>query len=79
MYVLLEEKLLYLESREMVMRYQNRIVAVATVLLGVLMLAGTAFTGHFPQATRAEAVGFDALAHNLFAAGQPQPAKGSAR
>lgn len=50
------------------MRYQNGIVAVATVLLGVLMLTGTLFTGHFPQATRAEAIGFDALAHDLFAA-----------
>lgn len=50
------------------MRYQNGIVAVATVLLGALMLTGTLFTGHFPQATRAEAVGFDALAHDLFAA-----------
>jgi hypothetical protein len=50
------------------MRYQNGIVAVATVLLGALMLTGTLFTGHFPQAARAEAVGFDALAHDLFAA-----------
>lgn len=50
------------------MRYQNGIVAIATVLLGVLMLTGTLFSGHFPQATRAEAVGFDALAHDLFAA-----------
>lgn len=50
------------------MRNQNGIVAVATVLLGALMLTGTLFTGHFPQATRAEAVGFDALAHDLFAA-----------
>lgn len=50
------------------MRYQNGVVAVATVLLGALMLTGTLFTGHFPQATRAEAVGFDALAHDLFAA-----------
>ena len=51
----------------MIMRYQNGIVAVATVLLGVLMVTGTLFTGHFPQATRAEAIGFDALAHDLFA------------
>jgi hypothetical protein len=50
------------------MRYQNSIVAVAAVLLGALMLTGTLFTGHFPQATRAEVVGFDALAHDLFAA-----------
>lgn len=49
------------------MRYQNGIVAVATVLLGALMLTGTLFHGHFPQATRAEALGFDALAHDLFA------------
>ena len=56
------------------MRYQNGIVAVATVLLGALMLAATLFHGHFPQATRAEALGFDALAHDLFAsapAGEP--------
>ena len=31
------------------------------------MVTGTLFTGHFPQATRAEAIGFDALAHDLFA------------
>lgn len=61
------------------MRYQNGVVAVATVLLGALMLTGTLFTGHFPQATRAEAVGFDALAHDLFAAApakQDQSKKG---
>jgi hypothetical protein len=47
---------------------QNGVVAVATVLLGALLLTGTLFAGHFPQAARAEAVGFDALAHDLFAA-----------
>ena len=36
--------------------------------MGALLLTGTLFAGHFPQAARAEAVGFDALAHNLFAA-----------
>lgn len=50
------------------MRHQNGIVAVATVLLGALLLAGILFSGHFPQAARAEALGFDALAHDLFAA-----------
>lgn len=56
------------------MRYQNGIVALATVLLGVLMLTGTLLHGHFPQALSAEAAGFDALAHDLFAsapAGKP--------
>ena len=57
------------------MRIQNGIVAVATVLLGALMLTGTLFTGHFPQATRAEAVGFDALAHDLFAAAPAKQSK----
>ena len=47
---------------------QNGIVAVATVLLGALLLTATLFAGHFPQAARAESVGFDALAHDLFAA-----------
>ena len=46
---------------------QNGIVAVATVLLGALLLTATLFAGHFPQAVRAESVGFDALAHDLFA------------
>lgn len=50
------------------MRHQNGIVAVATLLLGALMLTATLFSGHFPQAARAEALGFDALAHDLFAA-----------
>ena len=50
------------------MCHQNGIVAIATVLLGALLLTGTLFAGHYPQAARAEAVGFDALAHDLFAA-----------
>ena len=57
------------------MCHQNGIVAIATVLLGALLLTGTLFAGHFPQAARAEAVGFDALAHDLFAAA-PAPEQG---
>jgi hypothetical protein len=61
----------------MIMRCQTGVVALATVLLGALMLTGTLVSGHYPQAARAEAVGFDALAHDLFAAAPAaEPGKG---
>lgn len=48
------------------MRYQNGFVAVVALVLSLITLTGMAYTDEFPQAARAESVGFDALAHNLF-------------
>jgi hypothetical protein len=48
------------------MRYQNGIMAVITLVLAMITVTGMAYTDEFPQAARAEAAGFDALAHDLF-------------
>jgi hypothetical protein len=48
------------------MRYQNGIMAVVTLVLALITVTGIAYTDEFPQAARAEAIGFDALAHDLF-------------
>ncbi len=49
------------------MRYQNGIVGIVTVALAALTLVGSVYTEQFPQVSQAESVGFDALAHDLFA------------
>ena len=54
------------------MRYRDAIVSVITVLVAVATLAGMAHTDEFAQATHAEAVGFDALAHEVFAPSKEQ-------
>ena len=54
------------------MRYRDAIVSVLTLVLAFVTLAGMAHTDEFAQATRAEAVGFDALAHQVFAPGKEQ-------
>jgi hypothetical protein len=54
------------------MRYRDAIVSVITVLVAVVTLAGMAHTDEFAQATYAEAVGFDALAHEVFAPSKEQ-------
>ena len=56
------------------MRYRDAIVSVISLAVAVVTLAGMAHTDEFAQATRAEAVGFDALAHEVFA-----PSKGQAK
>ena len=57
----------------MEMRYQKAILAVVTLAMAVITMTGTAYTDHFPQATQAESIGFDALAHDLFGgAGQSE-------
>jgi hypothetical protein len=50
----------------MEMRYQKAILAIVTLGMAVITMTGTAYTDHFPQATQAESIGFDALAHDLF-------------
>ena len=49
------------------MRYRDAIVSVLTLALAVVALAGVAHTDEFAHATYAEAVGFEALAHEMFA------------
>jgi hypothetical protein len=50
------------------MRYQNGIMPVIALILAMITVTGIAYTEQFPQAAQAESVGFDALAHSLFAA-----------
>jgi hypothetical protein len=48
------------------MRYQNGIIGVVTLLLAAVTTLGTVYTDGYSQASRAQSVGFDALAHDLF-------------
>ncbi len=48
------------------MRIHNTVVVVVAFVLALLLVSGTALTEHYPQAARAQSVGFDALAHDLF-------------
>ena len=50
----------------LIMRYQNGIVGAVTLALAAVTMVGSVYTDQFPQATHAESVGFDALAHDLF-------------
>ena len=62
------------------MRYQNGIIGIVSLLMAALMALGTVYADQFPQASSAESVGFDALAHDLLggllgAAEDTEPAK----
>jgi hypothetical protein len=47
------------------MRYQNGIIAIVGFVLAAVMAVGTVYSDQFPQASAAESIGFDALAHDL--------------
>ena len=66
------------------MRYKDAIITAIALAASLTMLTGMAHTDQFQQAARAESVGFDALAHDLFdgsrlACADHQPADGSAQ
>lgn len=48
------------------MRIHNTVVVIVGCVLALLLVSGTALTEQYPQAARAQSVGFDALAHDLF-------------
>ena len=48
------------------MRYQNGIISIVSFLFAAAVATGAIFSHQFPQASRAESIGFDALAHELF-------------
>lgn len=48
------------------MRFQTVIVIIVTLVLAAVTAVGTVYTDQFPQASQAQSVGFDALAHDLF-------------
>ena len=48
------------------MRIHNTVIVLVTAVFALLLVSGTAMTEQYPQAARAQSVGFDALAHNLF-------------
>ena len=47
------------------MRYQNGIIGLVTLALAAVVATGAVYSDQFPQASTAESVGFDALAHDL--------------
>ena len=47
------------------MRYQNCIVGIVSLMLAAVVATGALYSDQFPQASSAESVGFDALAHDL--------------
>jgi hypothetical protein len=49
------------------MRVQNGLIGFMTIVLAAVTMLGSVYTSDFSQASQAESVGFDALAHNLFA------------
>lgn len=57
------------------MRYQNGIMPLIALALAMLTVTGIAYTEQYPQAAHAESVGFDALAHDLFASDDAIPAE----
>ena len=48
------------------MRFQTVIVIIVTLTMAAVTAVGTVYTDQFPQASQAQSVGFDALAHDLF-------------
>jgi hypothetical protein len=48
------------------MRYQNGIIGIVTLVLAAVTMLGTVYADQYPQASHAQSVGFDALAHDLF-------------
>lgn len=52
------------------MRFRDSIISVVTLVLGLITVTGMAYTDQFPQAVKAESVGFDALAHQVFSTAQ---------
>ena len=47
------------------MRYQNGLVGIVSLMLAAVVATGALYSDRFPQASSAESVGFDALAHDL--------------
>ena len=53
------------KERGLDMRYQNGIVGIVSLMLAAVVATGALYSDQFPQASSAESVGFDALAHDL--------------
>jgi hypothetical protein len=70
------------KERGLDMRYQNGIIGIVSLVLAGAVATGALYSDQFPQASSAESVGFDALAHDMLdglfdganapAAGKPQ-------
>ncbi|HEU4375098.1 MAG TPA: hypothetical protein VFS02_16505 [Telluria sp.] len=65
------------------MRNKDAIFTSIALIFSMGTLTGMAYTEQFQQAARAESIGFDALAHDLFDGSKmacaDQPAEGSAQ
>jgi hypothetical protein len=59
------------------MRIANVIVSIGAIALSLTMMTGMVHSKQFQQAVAVETSGFDALAHDLFAAGTPARAPGA--
>jgi hypothetical protein len=67
-------------KKRRIMKFREGLIEVATLALGLLSVASVIAVGEqswVGATTRAEGVGFDALAHELFGADTCVPAKGS--
>jgi hypothetical protein len=51
----------------MIMKYQNAIMSIVMVALASATLTGMVMSDQYAHVAHAEVVGFDALAHDLFA------------
>lgn len=47
------------------MRYQNGIIIVVSLAIAAVATLGSVYSQQYPQASHAESIGFDALAHEL--------------
>jgi ABC-type uncharacterized transport system permease subunit len=59
------------------MRITHAIITIGAIALSLTMMTGMVHTKQFQQAAAVETSGFDALAHDLFAAGKPAKAPGA--
>jgi len=53
------------------MRIQHGLIGFMAIVLVAVTTVGSVVSGQYPQASRAEAAGFDALAHGLFGPAAP--------
>ena len=64
--VLLQKSAAKRPGKDNIMRYQSGLIMAVALALCLTTVFGVVFTDHYPHTVRAESIGFDALAHNLF-------------
>jgi hypothetical protein len=61
------------KNKEQAMRARDGIISIITLALALAAGAGSVWSDPYPAALKAEAAGFDALAHGVFGALAPAP------